>query len=534
MLKPNRLEQTKFAAQQQNAASDPYLAALEFLAFFHGKPFSEAEIRKRLPLVGGKLDAESFCRAAEKSGLVAKVVDRPATDVSALVCPFVVPLKNGDVAIATEKGSKGMTRLIIPGAPNVLEVAKGTLSQQAEDVVIYVADAAAGKELESGQKLRQGHWLWSVVSKYWATWIYVIAAALFINLLGLAVPLFVMNVYDRVIPNNSISTLWALAIGVVIALVFDFILRMLRAIVVDHSGRRIDMRVSSDLFDQAMDATMAARPASAGEIASHIREFEAVRDFFTSASISSLIDLFFIGIFLGVLWLLVGPLALVALFAVPVVLIVTLLIQIPLGRAVAKSQETISNRQSVLVETLVGIETIKAMSAEGVMQRKWEEAISGSVRAGSSIRFWSSLAMFFTMFTQQCVTVLILVWGAYLVADGEISIGALVASNILAGRVLAPLSSIAMTLARTQQSMTALRQLNKLMALDRDHGQYQDNTGTVKSAAFEFNKVTFSYPREETPAIDGLSISIDAGEQVGIIGRVGSGKSTFGKLLSGL
>ncbi|MEM7464831.1 MAG: ATP-binding cassette domain-containing protein, partial [Pseudomonadota bacterium] len=126
------------------------------------------------------------------------------------------------------------------------------------------------------------------------------------------------------------------------------------------------------------------------------------------------------------------------------------------------------------------------------------------------------------------------VWGAYLVADGEISIGALVASNILAGRVLAPLSSIAMTLARTQQSMTALRQLNKLMALDRDHGQYQDNTGTVKSAAFEFNKVTFSYPREETPAIDDLSISIDAGEQVGIIGRVGSGKSTFGKLLSGL
>lgn len=538
MKKPTRRQQSKFSASQDQAGRDPYLAALEFVAFFHRKPFSQAEIERCVPSEGGVLDAKTFCEAARRLDMTAKVAEALPSDVSALVCPYVVPLKNGSVGVVTEKDRREGARLVIPGSPAAIKVTRKKLDEQALGAVILVADNASDDadvdaDTNSGRSGR-GHWLWSVAARYWSTWIYVVVAALVINLLGLALPLFVMNVYDRVIPNNSIPTLYALAVGVLIALFFDFVLRMLRAIIIDHSGRKIDMRVSSHLFEQAMDATMASRTMGAGEIGSHIREFESVRDFFTSASISSAIDLLFIGIFLTVLWLFVGQLALVAMIAVPIVLVATLFIQIPLGRSVSKAQQLIANRQAILVESLVSVETVKAVAGEGAMQRKWERAISGSIRSGASIRFWSSLAMFFTMSTQQVVSVLVLVWGSFLVAAGDISIGALVAANLLSGRVLAPLSSIAMTLARTQQSVTALRQLNKLMRLERDHQPARETAGKIKSGEIEFRNVVFSYPRQDGKAIDGLSLVIKPGEKVGIVGRVGSGKSTFGKLLNAL
>ena len=534
MQKPGRLAQARFASRQKGGQDDPYLSALEFLAFFHGKPFSAAEILNTLPLEGGKLDAGSFARAAARFGLKAKAIERDPSSVSGIMCPYLVPMSNGEVAIATDRLRRGRTRLVIPGWPNVLNLAAAVLDRQSAGVVILVADASDDGEDVARENRGRGHWLWSVVRKYWATWFYVVVAALVINLLALAVPLFVRNVYDRVIPNNSMATLWALAAGVMIALSFDFILRMLRAVVIDQSGSRVDMRVSADLFEQAMDASMATRPARAGELASHIREFESVRDFFTSSSIASLIDLLFIGIFIGVLWLLVGPLAYVSLVAVPVVLAGILLIHFPLGRSVARAHATAANRQSILVEALVGIETVKAMSAEGAMQRKWESAVSGSVRSGSSIRFWSALAMYFAMFVQQCVTVVTLVLGVYMVAAGDITIGALIAANILAGRVLAPLSGIAMTLVRAQQSFGALRQLNKLMRLERDHANAGDNIGPVREGRLQLRELCFVYSGQEKRALDGVSITIAPGERVGIIGRTGSGKSTLGKLISGL
>ena len=515
---------------------DPYLDALEFLAAHHDLPFSRADIVNSLPLEDGRLNATLFCRAAERIGLNAKVVARTPSEVSALACPYVVPLASGEIAVATQKLPRRKTRVVMPGTPIAEDLSPAQLDLKAIDYVIYAAPIVRDADARQWVSRRgtRGHWLWSVVAKFWATWIYVIAAALFINLLGLALPLYVMNVYDRVVPNNSISTLWALAIGVGIALIFDFILRMMRSVVIDSSGQRIDMRVSSALFQQAMDVTMAARPANAGEIASHIREFDTVREFFTSSSIMSAIDLMFIGIFLGVLWLLVGPLVLIPMLAVPLVLLVTLFIQIPLGRSVARAQHMISNRQGLLVESLVAIETVKANSAEGVLQKKWEAAVAGSVRSGSAIRLWSSLAMYFSTTVQQSVSVFILMWGVFLIAEGEITIGALVASNILAGRVLAPLSGIAMTLSRAQQSFSALRQLNRLMKLEADHTDPEHDAGTIASGKLELRALSFAYPGQEASAIDDVSLSISPGERVGLIGRVGSGKSTLGKLLCGL
>ncbi|MEW9835044.1 type I secretion system permease/ATPase [Mesorhizobium marinum] len=516
---------------------DPLLAALEHLAGLHGRPFSKAAVLQGLPLSGGRLTLDLFARAADRLGLDARIVERRPSEVSGLVCPFVALLKSGDTAIVVEKRHRARkATVVVPGSdPRTMRLKD--LDRQSFDSVIYVADRRQQDAVASDSAMlrrAQGHWLWSVVWRLWPTWTYVILAALVINLLGLALPLFVMNVYDRVIPNNAIPTLWALAAGVTIALGADFVLRMLRSGVIESSGRRVDMKVSAALFEQALDATMASRSSRAGEFANHIREFENVRDFFTSSSIVSVIDLLFIGVFLGLLYTIVGELALVPLAAVPLVLVATLLIQIPLARAVNAAQLTKTNRNTILVESLVGVETVKAVAGEGALQKKWEDAVAGSVRASSSLRFWSSLAMFFSMFVQQGVSVVLIVLGVYLVAAGDITIGALIASNILAGRVLAPLSGIAMTLARAQASFAALRQLNRMMRLDRDHNTPHDGGGGIDQGRLEIRDVAFAYPGQATNALDGLSLRIAPGERVGVIGRVASGKSTLGKLLCGL
>lgn len=518
------------------SADDPLVGVLEILAEHYRKPFSANTVLHGLPLADGRLDIGNFADAASRLGLIAKPVFRKPSQVPGLVCPYVAPLKDGGAVVVTSRDFADKSMFVrAPQGAGRRRIAQGELDALSAGMVIYVADRAQQEAVAGLQKGRaKGHWLWSVAARFWSNWLYVIFAALFINLLGLALPLFVMNVYDRVIPNNSISTLWALAIGVAIALCFDFLLRMIRAVVIDNSGRRVDMRVSASLFSQALDARMSERTMRSGELASHIREFESVRDFFTSSAVSSVIDLLFIGIFLAVLWIIVGPIALVPMIAVPIVLAVTLAVQLPLARSVAQAQATAANRQTVLIEALVGIETVKAVSAQGNLQRKWENAVAGSVRGSSAMRFWSALAMYFTLFTQQAVSVAIIVWGVYLVIAGQITIGALIAANILAGRMLAPLGSIAMTLVRAQQSFTALGHLNRFMRLGRDHDETGDQTAVPNSAALRLSDVRFSYPGTDISALDGLTISIAPGERVGIIGRVGSGKSTLGKLLCGL
>ena len=517
---------------------DPLLAALEYLAGHHNRPFSKAAVLQGLPLRDGQLTLDLFARGAERLGFEAKIVQRRPSEVSGLVCPFIILLKSGDVGILLEKRQRSRkVSVVVPGVSAVKKMRLSDIDREALDTVIYIADRRQQEAVAANAAMMRqmkGHWLWSVVVRFWPTWSYIVLAAFIINVLGLALPLFVMNVYDRVIPNNSIPTLWALAAGVVLALGADFLLRMLRATVIENSGRRVDMKVSATLFEQALDATMASRSARAGEFANHIREFESVRDFFTSTSITSAIDLLFIGVFLGLLWLIVGQLALVPLLAVPFVLVATLIIQVPLARSVNRAQITKTSRHSILVESMVGIETIKAIAGEGALQKKWEDAVAGSVRASSSTRFWSSLAMYFSMAVQQGVSIIVIIWGVYMVAAGDITIGALIASNMLAGRVLAPLGNIAMTLARAQTSFSALRQLNEMMRLDRDHKNPPDGGGQIGQGRLEFRNVEFAYRGQQANALDGVSIRIAPGERVGIVGRVASGKSTLGKILCGL
>ncbi|WP_162918910.1 type I secretion system permease/ATPase [Taklimakanibacter deserti] len=514
-----------------NAGSDPLLACLEFVAKLLGTTFSRKGALSGLPLRGPALTVDLLARASAQQGLKCELRKVRLSRIPPVTMPVILLLKAGGACVLASRPGRTTFEILMAGGGDPQLVEEKFLRRHYSGVTAFVA-VAEGKDFAPVSA--NANWFASAVTQAWESWAQILIIAFMVNLLGLAVPIFTMNVFDRVIPNMAFPTLWALALGVVLALVMDSALRQFRAVLLDGAGRRMDMRLSAEIFEHATAMTLSARPGSAGAVASLIRDFDAVREFFTSASIIAVTDLLFIGISVWILWLLIGQIALIPLAAVIVVIAVTMLIQIPLSRATRLTQAQSSRRHAVLVESLMQIESIKAANAEGVVQRKWEEALSAAARANSSSRRWSSFALYFTSTVQQFTSVIILVWGVFLVFEGRISIGALIAANMLAARVLSPLGNIAMTLARGQQAINALKGIAELMKLPRDGSRVQGGGPSVKDGAVEFRHVTFSYPGQASPALNDVTFRIPSGQKVGIVGKMGSGKTTIGRLLAGL
>lgn len=514
-----------------SAAQDQLLDCLEFATQLLGSGFSRLGAVAGLPLVDSRLTVELLPRAAARQGFQCQVRRVKITHIPPLSLPAILLLKSNRACVLISIQNGKSYEVYVPEHGKTETWNLGFLKEHYTGRTAFITAAEAFDPMGARNSRA---WFTKALSSGWTTWLQILLTAFLVNLLGLALPLFVMNVYDRVIPNMAFPTLWALSIGVFLALLMDSALRQFRAMLLDSTGRRVDLRVSADIFEHAMATSLGARKASSGVVASQIRDFDAVREFFTSASIIAITDLLFIGLSLWVLWLLAGKIALIPLLAVPLVIAVTLLLQIPLARFTQLTQKHASRRHSVLVESLVGIESIKAANAEGVVQRKWEDALAAAARANSSSRKWSSFALYFTSVVQQAVSILIIVWGVVLINRGELSIGALIAANLLSSRILSPLGNVAMTLARGQQAISALRGISGLMQLPRDGPADRSGSPKVLSANVEFRKVTFNYPGQQRMALNNVSFKIEAGERVGIIGKVGSGKTTMGRLLAGL
>jgi ATP-binding cassette subfamily C protein LapB len=362
-----------------------------------------------------------------------------------------------------------------------------------------------------------------------------VIASLLINLFALASPLFIMNVYDRVVPNHAVETLWVLAIGVAIVYGFDLLMRTLRGYFVDIAGKRADIILSATVFERVLGIKMAARPPSVGAFANNLHEFDSFRDFFTSATLGTIIDLPFVCLFIFIIWLIAGPLAIVPLAVLPLVLCTGFIIQRSLSGKVQDLMRYSSQKNATLVEALTGLETIKSMAAESTMQRRWEQVIGNISSLALKTRFLSSSAINITVFLQQMATVTVVVYGVYLINEGVLSMGGLIAATILTGRALAPLAQVAGTLTRFNQAKAAYLSTDEMMGLpvERPAGKDFLIRPDIKGSV-EFRNVSFSYPGQSLEALSEVSFKLKAGERVAIIGRIGSGKSTIERLILGL
>jgi ATP-binding cassette subfamily C protein LapB len=343
-----------------------------------------------------------------------------------------------------------------------------------------------------------------------------------------------MNVYDRVVPNGAIPSLIALAVGLGLAIVFDFIIRIVRSYIIDVTGKKIDVVLAADIFEHILALKMANRPTSVGILANQMRDFDSVREFFTSGTVVAATDLLFAIIFIGVLFLIAGPLAWIPLLMLPIVICAGLILQRPLDRAINRLQAESAARHGVLVESLSGIETVRATGAEARMQTAWERSVAATARSGEEVHFWSVLALTISSSAQQLTSMTLVVVGVFLILDGQITMGALIAANMLSGRVLAPISSLASVITRFTQTMVSLRSIDKLMRLERERPPGRSYVArTINRGAIAFNNVSFKYPASNESAVENISFKVAPGERVAIIGRVGSGKTTIGRLLSG-
>jgi len=525
------------ASSASSLSSDPLADALLFLAAHHGRAISREVLLAGLPILDGRLPPALFERAAIKAGLEAKAVRRRLSDIPALVLPAILSMRDGSTRILMAIDFDAKTASVAdPSAKNPAQLRP--LSELSDEYLGYAflvrpASAADARAVAAGD-LPGSHWFWSVVWRFWSNYSHVAIAALIVNVLALASPLFIMNVYDRVVPNGAIASLIALSVGMGIAVLFDFVLRLVRSRIIDMTGKKLDVIMASNIFEHVLSIKMAQRPTSVGILANQIREFDSVREFFTSGTVVSVTDLVFAVLFIAVLFMIGGALAWIPLAMLPLMILVGFCLQWPLERAMRRLQAESAARHGVLVESLTGIETVRATAAEARMQNAWERSVAATARSGEDVHFWSSLALTSASTAQQLNYLLMVIVGVFLILDGKITVGVLVASTMLSGRVLAPIAGIATVITRAAQTYITLKAINRVMSLERERPPGRIYISRqVKIGSVTFDNVTFRYPNSNENALEKISFQIAGGERVGIIGRVGSGKTTVGRLLTG-
>lgn len=539
------------------AIREHLLECLQVMAGHYGRRISTTGLVAGLPVPKTGVTPSLFVRAAERADLSARLVAKtlPALAIAPNL-PCILVLEGGQACILREiksasgrnviqKNSKGK-KAVSSDAIYVVsfpETPTDYIDMKVKDLAniytgnayyvrpVFRADDRAGPAfLEKGRD-----WFWSALRANKSIYGTVMLGAIFINIFALVAPLFAMNVYDRVVPNNAMETLWVLVVGVCLAYTFDFILKGMRSMFLDVAGRRADVRLSADIFEQVLGMKLAQRPGSAGVLTSTMREFESVRDFFTSATMVTLIDLPFALMFVVIMFLLGSWIAFVPLVTMPLIIMVGLHYQRKLNKIIKQSMAESALKSALMFETVTGLETIKVQAAESHTQRRWEELTEKSSYTSTRIRSISAKATHSAMFLQQLASVGVIIVGVYMISMGNMSMGALIACVILSSRALAPLGQVASLLTRMNQSRESLSQLNDLMGKDveRPKGKHFISVPQAKGQ-IEFRDVVFHYPSQSVPALDKISFSVKPGEHVGIIGAVGSGKTTLQRLLMNL
>lgn len=491
-----------------------------------------------LPLSNGKMTPAIFKRAAERLGLSVSILKKPLQSIRKEFLPVTLLLHNDEACKLSRIDHATNTAYVIfpelGDAETQLPLAELESKYSGYFITVkpkYIFDRRAP---EIG-KVRLRHWFWGTLAENKRIYRDVLLAAFLVNIFALAMPMFTMNVYDRIVPNRAIETMWVMGLGVLIIVVGDLILRTMRAYFLDWASARVDIKLSARIMEQVMGIHLDQRPNSVGSFASNLRSFESVRDFITSATVTALIDLPFGIIFILVIawinWMMVLPVVIGGI----VMLVYALSVQTKMHELSETMYRAGALRNATLIESLVGLETIKSLGIEGNMQRKWEHSARYLTEVGSKLRLLSSSINNGSNAIQQVITVVLVLLGVYMVTSGDLTMGALIATTMLASRALAPIAQTAGLLSQYHTASTSLQSLDEIM---RKTVERPANSNFLSRPSFrgeiEFREVSFQYPGTEQNALNKVSFKIRAGEHVALLGRMGSGKSTINKLILGL
>lgn len=530
-----------FADWHQNGAQSPgaddVLACIAQVARQHDRPSAPVTIRAGLALdENGLLPFHQIEAALDQIGLHGEAVRRPLAKWRKHDFPAILKLVDGRAAVLLGL-SEDDAQLYLPGREEPLWVKRAELDAfYQERAVVITPDATQERENERPwDKAKRTHWFWSEVWKVRRTFTYVAAAALIINLLGFALPLFTMNVYDRIIPNKSAASLWVLALGVMLAFGLEFTLRLARARLIDETGRSLDERLSQKLFEKVMNIPLAAKDGSTGAFAKRVSEYEMVREFFASTTVVLAVDVVFLFVFIGLMMVLAGWLALIPVATIGVMILAGITLQKAMASAAIEAQSDSSLQHSALIEAIGGLETLKAARAEGRMLGRWRRYSEMSANTQEKLRRLTATGVNLASVCQQTTSIALVIGGFYMFNEGTISMGAIIAIVMLAGRAMAPVGQLAFLITRARQAMTTMESLQKMMEFEDERNQGSRSiVPEIHTGEIKLEQVEFEYPGAARKSLDRVSLTIRPGERIGIIGRVASGKSTLGRVLCGL
>ena len=526
---------------------DPLLECVVIFSKLHNRPVSVDALISGLPVKPGSSGPELFSidspkglfsRVASRAGFASRLIHRELNSLSRLLLPCILVLRNGNACILESIDRKNKrAKVILP------EVGEGEewldLERLNREYLGYAfllkRELQQQKHTPKPTKTEGDHWFWGTLLKSKDIFASVLISSAMINLFILATPMFTMNVYDKVVPNDAIETLWVLAVGIMVVYLFDTVLRFLRNYLLEIAGKKSDIIMSSILFSQTLNLKMDEWPKSVGAFASKLRDFESIRNFFTASTMATLVDIPFAVIFLLVIFYIGGSMVLVPLTTILILLIYSSILVRPLKENVEATYEATANKNAHLIETLHSIKTIKSLGVSNYSQWVWEESSGLIANKSMKARMLSTSITVVTNLLVQLTTVGLIIYGIYLIGDLELSLGGLIATVMLSSRAVAPMGQIAALITTFEQTKTAYQSLNDLMkkSVERPHGKT-----FVRRPAFEggirFKDISFSYPEAVKESITNISFNIKPGEHVAIIGKVGSGKTSILKLIVGL
>lgn len=489
-----------------------------------------------LPLPSQRLSAELLPRAAARAGLQGRLLQRKLETIPAIALPVLLLLKDGRSTVLVGWEGEDQARILLSESDGGEVLVSREMLADDYTGKVFFAQPQHKFDVTHGTLIpRARSWFRDTLNR--SRWLYTdaIAASFLINIIAMAAPLFVMNVYDRVVPNQATATLWVLALGIGGAYIFDLVLKSLRSLCLDLAGKKTDLIISATLFERIVGMSMKYRPARVGSFAQNIHEFQGMRDFLASLTLTSLIDLPFTLLIFLVIAILGGHLVWIPILAFPLALGIGYALQKPMVATMERTQALAAERQSSLIETLAGLDAVKVNNAESERQYQWEQTIGTLSRLELRVKLLSGLSMNITLLIQQLAGVVMICFGVYQIIDGTLSMGGLIACYMLSGRALSPLASLSGLLTRYHSAKITMVSVDQMMELPQERNfEERPMSRRTLQGAIECRGLNFTYPDQQNAALKGINLIIKPGEKIGIIGRSGSGKSSLAKLIVGL